>query len=158
MIHIRTSIYDEDTLALIRNDATVSLATSANINKVGNKFAPSSLTDILVYPFANFLCSHWYAAYFEHKTPVYPHTDNDSPGMYIIGIIPLIWDDILPPSTIVHNKTADTKIILQQKNTLPDLVTFTWTKNSALFFAHNMFHSSGPYTGTKTGIQLIGWR
>lgn len=156
--NIYNDLYSQADLEEILHDAKTQLAASTKINKVGNKFAQSGVTDIVVKPFLSYKCDHWYVAYFQHVTPVYPHTDNDDPSMRVIGIVPLYWSTAAIPHTIIHNETSDRKEILKTKDTVTMATDFTWKENSAVMFDSNLFHSSGEFDGMKTGIQIIGYR
>lgn len=157
-IRVHENLYDAAILAAISADATLQLAASAKINKVGNKFAQSTVTDIIVKPFESYQCNHWYVAYFQHIRAVYPHTDNDASNMDVIGIIPLHWETADLPHTYIHNETSETKEILKTKDTVTMAMDFKWAANSAVLFDANLFHSSSEFNGIKTGIQLIGYR
>jgi hypothetical protein len=162
MIEEKVNLYSKIDLEKIIENARQSLLNPNKINKVGNKFADvvdQDLKNLIIAPFEYLQCGHWYVAYFQHVTTVYPHTDNDTEHMQYVGIIPLYWDvNEDSVATIIHNETNPTKIILPVKNTVTDLITFTWTKNTGVIFSANFFHSSTEYKGVKTGLQIIGYR
>lgn len=159
MIEVKEQLYSTKTLNILTQDAKESLRNPMKLNKVGNKFTDSHYTDLIAEPFAHLNCSHWYAAYFQHVTPVYPHTDNDNENMLYVGIIPLFWyveEDSV--STILFKETSDTKIIYPNKDGFTEFVTFQWKQNTGVVFSSNIVHGSGNFTGIKTGIQIIGYR
>lgn len=158
MIEVKENLYLDVTLATLIQDAKDRLINPKKINKVGNKFTDSELTSVITKPFDYLQCSHWYTAYFQHITPVYPHTDNDNENMLYVGIIPLFWNTIKEVSTVVYRETNKTKIIYSTKDSFTEWVSFTWRLNAGIIFDANLVHSSGQFTGMKTGIQIIGYR
>ena len=162
MIEAKINLYSTTDLEKIVEDARRCLLNPNKTNKVGNKFADvvdPEIKNLIIAPFDYLHCSHWYAAYFQHVTSVYPHTDNDADHMQYVGIIPLYWTATESSvSTIIHNETNPTKVILSVKDKVTDLIKFVWTKNTGVIFSSNFFHSSSDYTGVKTGIQIIGYR
>lgn len=158
MIEVKENLYSTEVLNRIILDAMNSLTKPKKVNKVGNKFSESNYVDLITKPFEYLNCSHWFVAYFQHTTPVYPHTDNDSDSMRYVGIIPLYWDTKDIVSTIVHHETNHSKIIYPSRDGFTDLVTFEWKQNTGVIFDANMVHSSNEYTGIKTGIQIIGYQ
>ena len=151
------NLYDYDTLRMIKNDAHLQLSTNARTNKVGNMFALSTAVSKITHPLEQFGCSHWYVAYFQHIIGVYPHTDNDVATMKIIGIVPLIWETSTDTHTLVYQETSTEKIILKSRQGLTLDFDFVWQDNCGVFFDANKFHGSDEFTGTKTGIQIIGY-
>ena len=151
------NIYTPTALAAIQADAEFQLASNSKINKVGNKFAKSCVENVVVDPLVQFHCSHWYVAYFQHVIGVYPHTDNDTPTMSVVGIIPLSWETGLTPHTMVYRETSDSKQILKSRHGLTLETDFIWKPNCGLFFAADRFHSSDDFQGSKTGLQIIGY-
>jgi hypothetical protein len=162
MIEAKVNLYNLIDLEKIIENSRQCLLNPSRINKVGNKFADSidqDIKNLIIEPFKYLQCNHWYIAYFQHIIKVPPHTDNDVENMQYVGIIPLYWDvKEKSVSTIIHNETNPTKIHLTVKNTVTDLITFTWTRNTGVIFSSDFLHSSSDYIGVKTGIQIIGYR
>lgn len=155
---ILENIYGDDALARIMADAKDRLANHARINKVGNRFAESGVSDLVSAPLGMLGCGSWYVAYFEHVTAVYPHTDNDDPNMKCVVVIPLYWDTSSIPHTVIHNETSESKVILKDRTSVTYEFDYEWSMNTGVAFDANRFHSSDEFSGIKAGIQVIGYR